>query len=99
MGGDDRPGQAMRAFMLSVGRGSARADPRKQLGEEYADALAVLSDAPDATLRAHLVLAWLLGIGVVRTVTADEPLSSADPDTVPLLVARAVTVLLERLDG
>ena len=31
-------------------------------------------------------MAWLLGIGLMRTVVAREPLASADPDTVCRLV-------------
>lgn len=89
--------EAMRAFMLSAGRGTSRAELRRQLGKEYTDALATLSDSPDAALRAHLVLAWLIGIGLVRTVAGDEPLGSADPGAVRGLVAQAMATLLERL--
>jgi AcrR family transcriptional regulator len=69
---------------------------RGQLGEEYRRALSCLSDAEDADVRADLVLAWLLGIGLVRSVLEKEPLASADADQVTAHVLRAVAQLLER---
>lgn len=92
----DRPDEAMRAFMLSAGQESRRAELRSQLEKEYTDALATLSDAPDAVLRAHLVLAWLIGIGLVCTLAGDGPLKSADPSAVRGLVTHAAGALLER---
>ena len=84
------------AFLRSTGSNSAAAAIRRQVGEEYAQALAALSDADDAELRADLVLAWLLGIGLVRDVTGKEPLASADPDKICELVLGAARSLLER---
>lgn len=69
---------------------------RERLGAEYHRALVSLTDADDADLRADLVLAWLLGIGLVRSVLEKEPLANADPDQVSLHVLRAVRQLLER---
>jgi hypothetical protein len=47
-----------------------------------------LSDSEDADLRAHLVLAWLLGIGLMRDVTGKE---------ICELVLGAARTLLERI--
>lgn len=69
---------------------------RGQLGGEYRRALAGLTDAEDADIRAELVLAWILGIGFVRSVLQQEPLASADASVVSGHVLRAVTQLLER---
>ncbi|WP_447006178.1 TetR/AcrR family transcriptional regulator [Saccharothrix isguenensis] len=71
---------------------------RQQLGEEYSRALASLTDAEDAELRADLVLAWVVGIGVLRTVFGKQPLAGADSADVAALVTRAASVLLEHTD-
>jgi hypothetical protein len=68
------------------------------LGEEYIRALSTLTDGGDGELRADLLLAWLLGIGLVRSVLHREPLHSADPAQVAGHVLRAAEVLLERSD-
>jgi AcrR family transcriptional regulator len=96
---DDAGGRdhSLEAFLRSTGSSSAAI--RHQVGHEYTRALATLTDAEDAELRADLVLAWLLGIGLVRDVTGKDPLASADPDKIHDLVLRAARVLLERTDS
>ncbi|MEV0355459.1 TetR family transcriptional regulator [Nocardia sp. NPDC050697] len=71
---------------------------QRELGDEYARALATLTDAPDGELRADLLLAWLLGIALVRSVHGREPLASAEPAAVAELVLRATGAVLERAD-
>jgi len=88
--------RSLQAFLRSAGQDSAATASRRKLGEDYVQALATLTDAPDAELRADLILAWLLGIGLVRDVTRKEPLAGADPDEVCALVIRAAGLLLER---
>jgi len=44
------------------------------------------------------VLAWVVGLGMLRTVVRKEPLVSADPEEVARLMLRAASVLLERVD-
>ncbi|ROP37891.1 TetR/AcrR family transcriptional regulator [Saccharothrix texasensis] len=83
------------AVLRSAHHDSAAEVVRRQLGEEYARALSSLTDAEDAELRADLVLAWVVGIGVLRTVFGKEPLAEADAATVAALVTRAASVLLE----
>jgi AcrR family transcriptional regulator len=90
------PDYSLEAFLRSTGSNSAAAAIRRQLGDEYATALATLTDADDADLRAELVLAWLFGIGLVRDVTGKGPLASADPDKICELVLGAARSLLER---
>ncbi|MFI1154146.1 MULTISPECIES: hypothetical protein [Streptomyces] len=58
----------------------------RELGGEYRKVLAGLTPGQDGALRADLAMAWLLGIGLMRTVTAREPLASADPERVCRLV-------------
>jgi hypothetical protein len=60
--------------------------------------LTTLTDAADAEIRADLVLAWLLGIGLLRSVLDHQPLTDADPQAVAGHVLRAVATLLERVD-
>ncbi|MFJ9339198.1 TetR/AcrR family transcriptional regulator [Streptomyces sp. NPDC101733] len=82
-GASDR---TLEVYLRSVGRGEEAAGTLRELGEEYQRALASLSDTPDGPLRADLAMAWLLGIGLMRTVVAREPLAGADPDEVCRLV-------------
>jgi len=93
-----RRNPALETYLRSTGSDSAASAIRREVGEEYARALASLTDAPDAELRADLALAWLLGIGLAREVTGTEPLASADPDHVSRLVLTAVRTLLERAE-
>lgn len=71
---------------------------KEHLGLKYREALAGLTDAEDAEIRADLVLAWLLGLGLLRQVLDHKPVSDADPKHVSTLVLRAVATLLERVD-
>ncbi|KOX12997.1 TetR family transcriptional regulator [Saccharothrix sp. NRRL B-16348] len=86
------------AVLRSSHHDSAAEVVRRQLGEEYARALASLTDAEDAELRADLVLAWVVGIGVLRTVFGKQPLANADAATVASLVTQAASVLLEHTE-
>jgi AcrR family transcriptional regulator len=72
---------------------------RDSLGSRYRRVLAGLTDADDAEIRADLVLAWLLGIGLLRSVYDHRPLCDADPATVAGHVLRAVATMLERVDA
>ncbi|MDK0521179.1 TetR/AcrR family transcriptional regulator [Streptomyces sp. ML-6] len=82
-GTEDR---SLEVYLRSVGRGNEAAGTLRELGEEYQSALAGLSGTEDGALRADLAVAWLLGIGLMRTVVAREPLAGADPDDVCRLV-------------
>ena len=84
------------AFVRSVGDDGATA--AGQLGEQYVRALATLTDAGNAELRAGLALAWLVGIGLLRNVAGSGLLTAADPDEICTLVLGATTALLERTD-
>ena len=87
------------AILLRAGdhAGAARVI-QQDLGREYSDALAVATDAGDAALRGDLVLAWLIGIAVLRSIAGKEPLVNADVDQVVEHVLGAVRVLLERVE-
>jgi AcrR family transcriptional regulator len=86
------------AALRSSGHDGAADAIRKQLGQDYLRVLGSLTDAEDADLRVDLVLAWLVGLGTLRSVVRKEPLVSADPADIARLVLRSVSVLLERVD-
>jgi AcrR family transcriptional regulator len=71
---------------------------RDDLGARYRRVLASLTDADDAETRADLVLAWLLGIGLLRSVLDQHQFADADPARITEHVLRAVGTLLERSD-
>jgi AcrR family transcriptional regulator len=71
---------------------------RDDLGARYRQVLASLTDAADAEIRADLVLAWLLGIGLLRSVLDRRQFAEVDPARISEHVLRAVATLLERVD-
>ncbi|WP_329192474.1 MULTISPECIES: TetR/AcrR family transcriptional regulator [unclassified Streptomyces] len=85
--GTDR---SLEVYLRSVGRGDEASGTLRELGAAYQKALARLSASDDGALRADLAMAWLLGIGLMRTVAPREPLAGADPDTVCRLVLAAL---------
>ncbi|WP_335935146.1 TetR/AcrR family transcriptional regulator [Streptomyces sp. PTD5-9] len=85
-GGGGTGDRSLEVYLRSIGRGDEAAGTLRELGEEYQKALAGLSGTADGELRADLAMAWLLGIGLMRTVVAREPLAGAEPDDVCRLV-------------
>ncbi|GAA1836845.1 TetR/AcrR family transcriptional regulator [Pseudonocardia ailaonensis] len=97
--GDPDPGTLFFAALRSTGSPEASATIRDELRAAYGGALAGLADTTDeadAALRSDLVLAWLLGIALLRKVIRTEPMVSADPGTVIAHVTRATDALLGR---
>ncbi|RDI48232.1 TetR/AcrR family transcriptional regulator [Nocardia mexicana] len=88
----------LQAALRSSGHVQGASAIRRELGDEYVRALSALTDDPDGELRADLLLAWVLGIGLMRSVHGREPLASADPALVARHVLRATRVLLEQAD-
>ncbi|MEU5792903.1 TetR family transcriptional regulator [Streptomyces sp. NPDC047813] len=86
-------------YLRSIGSADAAPETVRALGEEYAGALAALSEAEDGTLRAQLAMAWLLGIGLMRVVVRQEPLATAEPDAICAHVLTALDRLLPMLPG
>lgn len=84
------------AMLRSLGDERAARVLRDELGESYSARLAELSDAPDARVRADLVLSWLFGLGMVRSVLGKSPLTEASPELLAEHMTRAIAVLLER---
>jgi AcrR family transcriptional regulator len=86
------------AILRSVAHHGAKSVVRGEIGSEYAAVLASLTEAPNAELRADLVLAWILGIGLLRHVVVKEPIAHADPDEITDCVLTAVSVLMDFTD-
>jgi AcrR family transcriptional regulator len=88
------------ATLRSAGNPEIAATARDELGRRYQRVFASLAtpgpgDGPDdAELRADLLLAWLLGIGLLRTVLRSQPLADADSGAVSAHVVRAAQALL-----
>ncbi|CAM3144542.1 TetR family transcriptional regulator [Streptomyces albus] len=95
-GDEERRHRALDIFLRSAAGGEA-ARVGRLLTEDYADVLATLTDADDAALRAELVLAWLLGIGLSGRVVGRGALADADPDRVCALVLECARTVLEKL--
>ena len=68
---------------------------RERVGERYLARLGELTDAPDAELRAALVLACVLGLGLSRSVLQSPPLVAAEPEAVAEHMMRVISTLLE----
>ncbi|CAM4030619.1 TetR/AcrR family transcriptional regulator [Kibdelosporangium persicum] len=88
---------AMRIMLRSTGEDAVAREIHDRLGQDYIRALAGTTGHPDAALRAHLVLAWIVGIDLLRSVTGAEPLAGADSDHVMACVLPAVRTLLEQV--
>ena len=95
----DESGQDSLLMLALTGPGAAADALRREVSEPYADALATLTDEPDARVRAELVLAWVLGLTLTRTLHGGGALAGADPDKVRELILRATRTLLERTDA
>jgi AcrR family transcriptional regulator len=93
----DHRDQVVTALLRTFGTDDEAAAIRRRSTAGYAAALATLTDAPNADLRADLVLAWLFGISLMRGVAATQPLADADADLVRELVLPAARALLEKI--
>jgi AcrR family transcriptional regulator len=91
----DRGPEPLMAVLLAAGSTQVADEVRSRLGAAYSAAFAALvdSDDPDdARVRADLLLAWLLGISLMRGALRAGPLH--DPAVVTEHVMRAAEVLL-----
>ncbi|SDQ51463.1 DNA-binding transcriptional regulator, AcrR family [Thermostaphylospora chromogena] len=80
-------------MLRSAGNADAREELRVQLCENYLKDLAGRIEGEDAGLRAELVGALLLGMGVMRSVVGSPVLKDAPYERVRGLVARLVGLL------
>ena len=93
-------GEPLMAVLRAAGSAQVAQEVRMQLGDAYSSAFASLvetDDPADARVRADLLLAWLLGISLMRGALRTGPLP--DPAVVTGHVLRAAAVLLGRPGG
>jgi AcrR family transcriptional regulator len=91
-GGSPEP---LMAVLRAAGSAQVAEEVRTQLGTAYSAAFASLvdtDDPDDARVRADLLLAWLLGISLMRGAMRTGPLH--DPEAITEHVLRAAGVLL-----
>lgn len=91
------PDNALRIMLRSSGEDVAASEIRKELTEDYVRVLAGLTDSPDGDLRAQLVLAWIVGIDLLRSVSVTPPLADTDPERIVACVLPAAQTLLQRV--
>ncbi|MFC0113320.1 TetR/AcrR family transcriptional regulator [Kibdelosporangium aridum] len=95
LGKEQQGDHTVQIMLRSTGEDTVAKEINEQLGQDYIRTLAGLTSQPDRDLRAHLVLAWIIGIDIVRSVARTDPLASADSDDVMACVLPAVRALLE----
>ena len=91
----ERGPEPLMAVLRAAGSTKVAEDVRERLGSAYSAAFASLvdtDDPDDARVRADLLLAWLLGISLMRGPLRAGPLH--DPEIVTRHVLRAAEVLL-----
>jgi AcrR family transcriptional regulator len=91
----DRGTQILMAVLRAASSEQIGEEVRRQLGEAYSAAFAAQaeSDDPhDRAVRGELLLSWVLGIALARTMLPDSPLQ--DTDAVRAHVLRTARVLL-----
>ncbi|MET8003284.1 hypothetical protein [Nonomuraea glycinis] len=69
---------------------------RQEVCDTYVAALAGLAEGPDAQLRAELLSAWLVGVGILRSVVGTPALAEAAAADLAPHVAAVATGLLGR---
>jgi AcrR family transcriptional regulator len=88
---------AVQIMLRSAGEDVAANTIRQELSEDYVRVLADLTDGPNSALRAHLVLAWIVGIDLMRSGVGTQPIAGADTNDIVECVLPAVRTLLERV--
>ncbi len=84
------------ALLRSSGHEDARTQLQQQICDSYVRQLAAVSPGPDRELRAELLSAWLLGIGVARSVIRTPRLAEADFAELAPYFAEIAAMLLNR---
>jgi AcrR family transcriptional regulator len=84
------------AMLKSAGHEDTRQRIRQEVCDTYVAALAELAEGPDAQLRAELLSAWLVGVGILRSVVGTPALTEAAAADLTPHVAAVATGLLGR---
>ncbi|TDD44004.1 TetR/AcrR family transcriptional regulator [Nonomuraea terrae] len=84
------------AMLRSSAHDDARQRIRREVCDTYVDALRDLAEGGDRELRAELLSAWLVGIGILRSVVATPALAGASADDLAPHVEAVASALLGR---
>jgi AcrR family transcriptional regulator len=84
------------AMLKSAGHEDTRQRIRQEVCDTYVAALEELAEGPDAQLRAELLSAWLVGVGILRSVVGTPALTEAAATDLAPHVASVATGLLGR---
>ncbi|MGW4364183.1 TetR/AcrR family transcriptional regulator [Nocardia takedensis] len=87
------------AMLRSSGREAVREQLRTRLCEDYLGEITERLGLPDARLRAELVGALLVGLGVVRSVVGAPALTTAEPERIRALAALMIRAVTESPDA
>ncbi|MGJ6967189.1 hypothetical protein ACSDR0_35260 [Streptosporangium sp. G11] len=71
------------AMLRSSAHEDARLRIRTEVCDTYVNALRDLAEGEDAELRAELLSAWMIGIGILRSVVGPPPWPRLGPPTWP----------------
>jgi AcrR family transcriptional regulator len=98
----ESPKQRDQALLLSVrslGTDGEASAVTRDVVAGYAQVLTELSDEPDAELRAHLLLACMFGVGLMRGLAQHQPIEHADADHLRQLLRPLARTLLDKIDN
>ncbi|MFI7612928.1 TetR family transcriptional regulator [Nonomuraea terrae] len=84
------------AMLRSSAHDDARQRIRREVCDTYVDALRDLAEGDDRELRAELLSAWLVGIGILRSVVTTPALAGASADDLAPHVEAVASALLGR---
>ncbi|PZG13401.1 TetR/AcrR family transcriptional regulator [Nonomuraea aridisoli] len=84
------------AMLRSSAHDDARQRMRQEVCDTYVDALRDLAEGDGPELRAELLSAWLVGIGILRSVVATPALAGASADDLAPHVEAVASALLGR---
>lgn len=92
--GDTHGVDSLIALLRSTGHEEARDTLRNQLERDFTSDFSRRLSGPDAPLRAELLAAWILGIGVLRSVIGTPALRDADLEAIRAPFGDGVAALL-----
>jgi len=93
-----RRDQALLSSVRSLGTDGTSSAMTRDVVAGYAQLLGELTDEPDAELRAHLLLACLYGVGLMRGLAPHQPIAEADADHLRRLLRPLARTLLDKID-
>lgn len=84
------------AMLRSSGHESTRERMREEVCNHYVDVLREMATGPDDQLRGELLSAWLLGIGILRSVVGTPAITEATTEDLAPHIESVASLLLGR---